>query len=107
MFMDRDEPFKEREYYLTVLAIDNGSPQLEDWCTFKVTIRDINDNEPVFDKVVGGSAELSSDLSTGSNAQESIRPDDRGSHLQKKPSARVPDTRPTLCIHSNYEVLEP
>ncbi|XP_014469556.1 PREDICTED: DE-cadherin isoform X2 [Dinoponera quadriceps] len=49
--MDRDEPIKDREFYLTVLATDNGRPQLDDVCTFKVTIRDINDNEPVFDKV--------------------------------------------------------
>ncbi|XP_032691269.1 DE-cadherin [Odontomachus brunneus] len=51
MYMDRDEPFREREFYLTVLATDNGRPQLDDVCTLKVTITDINDNEPVFDKV--------------------------------------------------------
>ncbi|EFN77871.1 DE-cadherin [Harpegnathos saltator] len=51
MFIDRDEPFKEKEFYLTVHASDNGRPQLDDLCTFKVTVNDINDNEPVFDKV--------------------------------------------------------
>lgn len=51
--LDRDEPAREKEAYLTVLATDNGRPQLDDVCTFKVTIEDVNDNAPVFDKVVG------------------------------------------------------
>lgn len=50
--LDRDEPAREKEAYLTVLATDNGKPQLDDVCTFKVTIEDVNDNAPVFDKVV-------------------------------------------------------
>lgn len=50
--LDRDEPAREKEAYLTVLATDNGRPQLDDVCTFKVTIEDVNDNGPVFDKVV-------------------------------------------------------
>lgn len=49
--LDRDEPAREKEAYLTVLATDNGKPQLDDVCTFKVTIEDVNDNSPVFDKV--------------------------------------------------------
>lgn len=49
---DRDEPSREKEVYLTVRATDNGRPQLDDVCTVKVTIEDINDNSPVFDKVV-------------------------------------------------------
>ncbi|KAL6446112.1 hypothetical protein ACFW04_001038 [Cataglyphis niger] len=49
--LDRDEPAREKEVYLTVLATDNGRPQLDDVCTFKVTIEDVNDNSPVFDKV--------------------------------------------------------
>ncbi|XP_033215756.1 DE-cadherin-like isoform X2 [Belonocnema kinseyi] len=49
--LDRDEPEREKEAYLTVLATDNGRPQLDDVCTFKVTIEDVNDNPPVFDKV--------------------------------------------------------
>ncbi|KAE8744365.1 hypothetical protein FOCC_FOCC009018 [Frankliniella occidentalis] len=48
---DRDEPTREKEVYLTVRATDNGKPQLDDVCTIKVTIEDINDNQPVFDKV--------------------------------------------------------
>lgn len=47
---DRDEPAREKEVYLTVRVKDNGRPALEDLCTFKVTIEDINDNAPVFDK---------------------------------------------------------
>lgn len=50
--IDRDEPNRETEFYVTVLATDNGKPQLDDACTFKFTIRDINDNDPMFDKVV-------------------------------------------------------
>lgn len=50
--LDRDEPDREKEAYLTVMASDNGRPQLDDVCTFKITIEDINDNTPFFDKVV-------------------------------------------------------
>lgn len=50
--LDRDEPAREKVAYLTVLATDNGKPQLDDVCTFKVTIEDVNDNSPVFDKAV-------------------------------------------------------
>lgn len=49
---DRDEPTRQKEVYLSVRATDNGKPQLDDVCTFKVTIEDENDNSPVFDKVV-------------------------------------------------------
>ncbi|CAB0007597.1 unnamed protein product [Nesidiocoris tenuis] len=48
---DRDEPAREKEVYVTVRATDNGKPQLDDVCTIKITIEDINDNSPVFDKV--------------------------------------------------------
>ncbi|XP_038114556.1 DE-cadherin [Culex quinquefasciatus] len=47
---DRDEPIREKEVYITVRATDDGLPNLDDVCTFKVTIKDINDNPPVFDK---------------------------------------------------------
>lgn len=47
---DRDEPIHEKAVYVTVQATDNGRPPLDDVCTFKVTIEDINDNPPVFDK---------------------------------------------------------
>uniref|UniRef100_A0A182N916 Cadherin n=1 Tax=Anopheles dirus TaxID=7168 RepID=A0A182N916_9DIPT len=48
---DRDEPMREKEFYLIVRATDNGCPRLSDVCSFKVTIVDINDNPPVFDRV--------------------------------------------------------
>lgn len=48
---DRDEPIREKEVYITVRATDNGNPPLDDVCTFKVSIEDVNDNSPVFDKV--------------------------------------------------------
>lgn len=47
---DRDEPAREKEVYVTVRVTDHGRPALDDVCTFKVTIEDINDNPPVFDK---------------------------------------------------------
>ncbi|XP_054736553.1 DE-cadherin [Anastrepha obliqua] len=47
---DRDEPIYEKAVYVTVQATDNGRPPLDDVCTFKVTIEDINDNPPVFNK---------------------------------------------------------
>lgn len=49
---DRDEPAREKEVYLSVRATDNGRPPLDDTCTIKVTIEDVNDNSPIFDKVV-------------------------------------------------------
>uniref|UniRef100_A0A182NJX9 Cadherin domain-containing protein n=1 Tax=Anopheles dirus TaxID=7168 RepID=A0A182NJX9_9DIPT len=48
---DRDEPIGEKEFHLIVRATDNGRPRLSDVCSFKVTIVDINDNPPVFDRV--------------------------------------------------------
>jgi len=50
--LDRDEPAREEEVYLTVLTTDNGRSQLNDVCTFKVTIIDRNENSPVFKKPV-------------------------------------------------------
>ncbi|XP_040156053.1 DE-cadherin-like [Anopheles arabiensis] len=47
---DRDPPHRDTEFYITVRATDNGQPSLDDVCTIKVTILDINDNPPVFDK---------------------------------------------------------
>lgn len=45
-----DKAFSCFQVYITVRATDNGRPQLDDVCTFKITIEDINDNPPVFDK---------------------------------------------------------
>ncbi|KAL1493174.1 hypothetical protein ABEB36_011282 [Hypothenemus hampei] len=47
---DRDEPFRQKEMFVTVQATDNGRPPLSDICTFKVTITDINDNSPQLDQ---------------------------------------------------------
>ena len=35
---------------MTVKAVDQGKPSLEDVCTIAVKIRDINDNPPIFDR---------------------------------------------------------
>lgn len=61
---DRDEPSREKEVYITVRATDNGRPVLDDVCTFKVIILDINDNPPVFDKSKYEEA-MSEDLKPG------------------------------------------
>ncbi|KYN03382.1 DE-cadherin [Cyphomyrmex costatus] len=50
--LDRDEPAREKEAYLTILATDNGRPQLDAICALKVIIEDENDNKPAFDKAV-------------------------------------------------------
>ncbi|XP_041772900.1 DE-cadherin-like isoform X1 [Anopheles merus] len=47
---DRDPPYRDTEFYITVRATDNGLSSLDDVCTIKVTILDINDNPPVFEK---------------------------------------------------------
>lgn len=49
---DRDEPIHEKFVFVTVQATDNGLPPLDDVCTFNVTIEDINDNPPVFNKAI-------------------------------------------------------
>ncbi|XP_022237895.1 protein dachsous-like [Limulus polyphemus] len=35
-------------YHLTIIATDEGTPQLTGTCTLRITIVDINDNQPVF-----------------------------------------------------------
>ncbi|XP_065341407.1 DE-cadherin isoform X3 [Cloeon dipterum] len=52
LVFDRDEPTREKEAFITVRATDNGKPPLDDVCVIKVTIKDINDNKPIFDKGV-------------------------------------------------------
>ncbi|XP_044740966.1 DE-cadherin [Chrysoperla carnea] len=48
--IDRDWPSRKEVFYIIVQATDNGVPPLSDVCTIKLTITDINDNEPWFDK---------------------------------------------------------
>lgn len=35
-------------YMLTIVAIDEGSPQLTGTCTLRINIVDVNDNQPTF-----------------------------------------------------------
>lgn len=60
--LDRDDPEREKEIYITVIAEDNGYPQLSDACTMKITVEDINDNEPMFDRVVSSKTILHLDV---------------------------------------------
>jgi len=48
---NRDEPERQKMAYVNVKATDNGSPPLQAICRFNVTILDVNDNAPIFDKV--------------------------------------------------------
>lgn len=50
--VDRDYPSRDEIFYIIVRATDNGIPPLSDVCTIKITITDVNDNEPWFDKQV-------------------------------------------------------
>lgn len=52
VIFDRDDTQTQKERFITVKATDNGRPILEDLCTIKITILDINDNAPIFDKAV-------------------------------------------------------
>ncbi|XP_076261090.1 DE-cadherin [Rhynchophorus ferrugineus] len=65
MPFDRDEPFRQKEMFLTVQATDNGRPPLSDICSFKVTVTDINDNAPQLDQQVY-SAQVAEDLKPNS-----------------------------------------
>ena len=47
---NRDEPDREKKIHVTVKASDSGKPPLEDVCTIAVTIKDVNDNPPIFDR---------------------------------------------------------
>ena len=47
---NRDEPDREKKIHVTVKASDRGKPPLEDVCTIAVTIKDVNDNPPIFDR---------------------------------------------------------
>lgn len=51
--LDRDEPANDKEKYLIVIATNHGRRDIDEHCSVKVTIKDINDNPPMFDKVVG------------------------------------------------------
>lgn len=85
---DRDEPIREKEVYITVRASDNGRPPLDDVCTFKVTIEDINDNPPVFDKT---------------KYDESMSEDKKVNHLVMRISASDLDDGDNSIVQ--YEIL--
>lgn len=48
---DRDEPAHEKEAYIMVRATVAGRQLLDSVCAFKVTIKDINDNAPFFNRI--------------------------------------------------------
>ena len=74
------------EFGVTVRAEDHGRPSLSGFCTFRVTIGDVNDNAPVFDlpsystsvqedSVIGRQVlqVYATDRDTGSNARVRYR----------------------------------
>ncbi|KAK3864787.1 hypothetical protein Pcinc_029552 [Petrolisthes cinctipes] len=46
--LDRDG--EDKEFRLTVIAKDNGLQPLQDTCSFRVLVEDVNDNPPIFDQ---------------------------------------------------------
>ncbi|KAK4308572.1 hypothetical protein Pmani_019737, partial [Petrolisthes manimaculis] len=46
--LDRDGD--DKEFRLTVIAKDNGLQPLQDTCSFRVLVEDVNDNPPIFDQ---------------------------------------------------------
>ena len=49
---NRDAPDYEKSLRVIVKANDKGTPSLEGTCAFIVTVLDVNDNSPLFDKRV-------------------------------------------------------
>ena len=49
---NRDAPDYEKSLRVIVKANDRGTPSLEGTCAFTVTVTDVNDNTPLFDKRV-------------------------------------------------------
>ncbi|CAF0872431.1 unnamed protein product [Adineta steineri] len=45
---DYDEPGTTRVWYLFILAVDNGKPQRQAFCSLRIDLIDINDNRPKF-----------------------------------------------------------
>ncbi len=55
-----------REYFLSILATDGGTPPLSNTAIVKVNVTDANDNAPVFGMTVYH-AEVSEDAQVGHN----------------------------------------
>ncbi|CAF3632426.1 unnamed protein product [Rotaria socialis] len=45
---DYDAPGAVRVWYLFLLAMDNGTPQRQSFCSLRINLLDLNDNPPVF-----------------------------------------------------------
>ena len=58
---------RAKEYFLTVQAIDGGSPPLTNHASVNITIQDANDNAPLFSQS-SYSAILAEDVNIGYHA---------------------------------------
>ncbi|XP_064074743.1 fat-like cadherin-related tumor suppressor homolog [Vanessa tameamea] len=65
---------RRKEYFLTVQAVDGGSPPLSDHATINITITDSNDNAPVFSQASYG-ARVREDASIGFHIVQVIADD--------------------------------
>lgn len=65
---------RRRDYFLTVQAIDGGSPPLSDIATINITVIDSNDNAPVFTQASYG-ARVREDAASGTRILQVIADD--------------------------------
>ncbi|XP_042243459.1 DE-cadherin-like [Homarus americanus] len=91
--LDRDGD--DKEFFLTVIARDGALEPLQDTCTFRVVVEDVNDNSPIFDQQRYEQSlatdhspatpilrVTASDLDSGSNGQVTYHLEGHRDHLQ-------------------------
>lgn len=95
---------RRKEYFLTIQAIDGGSPPLSDLATVNVTITDSNDNAPVFTQTSYG-ARVKEDSTPNTRVLQVIA-DDADSGANGRVSYSIsrgdPDGRFTIDVDTGY-----
>ncbi|XP_049865459.1 fat-like cadherin-related tumor suppressor homolog [Pectinophora gossypiella] len=95
---------RRREYFLTVQAIDGGSPPLSDLATVNVTVEDSNDNAPVFTQASYG-ARVREDAAAGTRMLQVIA-DDADAGVNGRVTYSIargdPDTRFAIDADTGY-----
>ncbi|XP_064100756.1 neural-cadherin-like [Macrobrachium nipponense] len=119
--LDRDE--KDKEFYLTVVARDGAAESLQDSCSFKVVVEDINDNPPIFDQQIyeetistdhiAGTPVLrvtATDMDSGTNAQIAFslqgNPDDMKYFAIDSDTGIITLTKPLHNTMANKRMFE-